>query len=71
MQALFSQRNIAANAQRKYVVSYTVIKQDRALMVVPGSPVELKDVLLYAPSPSGVSFADAAHALLTLMLCAP
>lgn len=71
MQALFSQRNIAANAQRKYVVSYTVIKQDRALMVVPGSPVELKDVLLYAPSPSGVSFAHAAHALLTLMLCAP
>ena len=53
MQALYSQRNIAANAQRKYVVSYTVVGSGGRLSVVPGTPVELKDVLLYSPSPSG------------------
>lgn len=82
MQALYAQRNIAANAQRKYLVSYTVVKQaihedededelndelggkprgigrrkSRSLTIVPSNPVELKDVLLYAPSPSGADF---------------
>ena len=54
MQALYSQRNIAANAQRKYTVSYTAVATGGGLTIVPGHPVELKDVLLYAPSPSGV-----------------
>ena len=54
MQALYSQRNIAANAQRKYTVGYTVVATDEAMTIVSGHPVELKDVLLYAPSPSGV-----------------
>jgi hypothetical protein len=80
MQALYAQRNIAANAQRKYLVSYTVVKQaihkdedevddklggrprgkgrrkSKSLTIVPSNPVELKDVLLYAPSPSGMDF---------------
>ncbi|CAL5219578.1 g1438 [Coccomyxa viridis] len=51
--ALYSQRNIAANAQRKYTVSYTAVATGGGLTIVPGHPVELKDVLLYAPSPSG------------------
>ena len=59
MQALYSQRNIAANAQRKYTVSYTVVATGGNVSIVPGHPVELKDVLLYAPSPSGVFRNDA------------
>ena len=56
MQALYSQRNLAANAQRKYTVSYTAVKQGKAMKIVPGTPVELKDIILYAPSPSGMPF---------------
>ncbi len=61
MQALYAQRNIAANAQRKYLVSYTVVNTGGDMSVVPGHPVELRDVLLYAPSPSGVFLNDAAN----------
>ena len=103
MQALYAQRNIAANAQRKYVVSYTVVKQaidkdedevddelggrpsskgrrkSKSLTIVPSNPVELKDVLLYAPSPSGRIFEcsfhkleeDARVSLVALLLPAP
>ena len=87
MQALYAQRNIAANAQRKYIVSYTVVKQaahkdededddefggrprgkgrrkSKSLTIVPSNPVELKDVLLYAPSPSGRIFECSFHKL--------
>ena len=56
MQALYSQRNLAANAQRKYTVSYTVVKQESSMKIVPGTPVELKDILIYAPSPSGMCY---------------
>lgn len=58
MQALYSQRNIAANAQRKYAVSYTIMSTGGDMSIVPGHPVELKDVLIYAPSPSGVLLED-------------
>ena len=87
MQALYAQRNIVGNAQRKYVVSYTVVKQathkdgdedgdefggrprgkgrrrSESLTIVPSNPVELKDVLLYAPSPSGRIFECSFHKL--------
>ena len=56
MQALYSQRNLAANAQRKYTVSYTAVKQGEGMKIVPGTPVELKDILVYAPSPSGAIY---------------
>ncbi len=84
MQALYAQRNIAANAQRKYILSYTVVKQDKdegeydesglrsggkgrrkseRLTIVPSTPIELKNVLLYAPSPSGRAFQCSFHNL--------
>ena len=56
MQALYSQRNLAANAQRKFTVSYTAVKQGKGMKIVPGTPVELKDILVYAPSPSGTPY---------------
>ena len=51
-QVQYSQRNMAANAQRKYVVTHFVNGVSEA-MNANGVPVELKDVILYSPSPSG------------------
>ncbi|KAK9901675.1 hypothetical protein WJX75_007946 [Coccomyxa subellipsoidea] len=47
----YSQRNLAANAQRTYTVPYNIAGHGGA--AVPGFPMELKDILLFSPSPSG------------------
>ncbi len=52
-QVQYSQRNLAANAQRKYTVPYMFPANGGE--AVPGFPMELKDVLLFSPSPSGIS----------------
>ncbi|EIE20682.1 alpha/beta-hydrolase [Coccomyxa subellipsoidea C-169] len=51
VQVQYSQRNLAANAQRKYTVPYMFPASSGE--AVPGFPMELKDVLLFSPSPSG------------------
>ena len=67
LQVQYSQRNLAANSQRKYVVTHFVngVSED---MNASGLPVELKDVILYSPSPSGRGlpcFAEPANAIMS------
>ena len=54
MQVQSTQRNIAANAQRKILSTFSLPDSFSAADTVqPSFPVELKDVLLLSVSPSG------------------
>jgi len=54
VQVQYSQRKMAANAQRKYTVPYQLGALD-SVRTRSGFPMELKDVLLFSPSPSGTT----------------
>lgn len=55
-----TQRNVAANSQRKSVATYSVGGTwDGSQPLRPSFPVELKDVLLLSVSPSGVHLRQA------------
>ena len=54
MQVQSTQRNIAANAQRKFLCTFGLPDSFSAADTLqPSFPVELKDVLLLSVSPSG------------------
>lgn len=54
LQVQTTQRNVAANGQRKSVATYAVPGAwDGSQPLQPSFPVELKDVLLLSVSPSG------------------
>lgn len=61
LQVQYSQRNLAVNTQRKYTVPYQLGAADN-VETISGFPMELKDVLLFSPSPSGTT-------LNTLAMC--
>lgn len=53
-QVLSTQRNVAANGQRKSVATFAVAGSwDGSQQLRPSFPVELKDVLLLSVSPTG------------------
>ena len=47
------QRNVAANAQRKFLTTFSLPRDYAGQPLQPTFPVELKDVLLLSVSPSG------------------
>ena len=51
VQVQYTQRNLAANSMRKFIVSHNV--NQFGAPITYGMPMELKDVILYTPSPSG------------------
>ena len=54
MQVQSTQRNVAANAQRKFLSTFSLPDGfSTADTLQPSFPVELKDVLLLSVSPSG------------------
>ena len=54
VQVQYAQRNVTANAQRKYISSFRLTTDLKAEDdVTPTFPVELKDVTLMSWSPSG------------------
>ena len=50
-QVQYSQRNLAANSMRKFIVSHDV--NQNGAPIAYGTPMELRDVVMYCPSPSG------------------
>lgn len=52
MQVQYNQRNLAANKMRKYLETYALGARG-ATEATQSLPIELRDTLLFAPSPSG------------------
>lgn len=64
LQVQYSQRNLSANSQRKYLQNTYIPKGYTGDELMPSFPLELKDVQLLSVSPSGTILAAAAAAML-------